>query len=371
MRIGFDAHMIGAHYGGNTTYAANLCRALAEVCPEDAELLLYVTKSASAQAVRDLHPRLQPVKIADVPPPLRIACMLPLRLKRDGVEVIQVQYFRPPYCPCPSVTAVHDLSFEYHPEFFNRIQRTYLKAFVPWSARRTDAVVTVSQYSKDDICKRYGVSPERVFVTHIGCGPEFMPIEDRSRLESTRQRLGLPERYVLFVSNIQPRKNLVGLMEAVSRLGAQHDDVKLVVVGKKQLGYETVERHMVELGLESRTMFVGFMSDERVADLYNMARVFVYPSFFEGFGLPPLEAMACGTPVVASNTTSIPEVTGEAAILVDPHDSDAIAEGIRSVLEKPGLAARLSRAGLEQAKTFSWQRAARENYEVYRKVTGR
>lgn len=369
MLIGIDGHTIGGRYGGNESYVVNLVRALPDACGGD-ELIVYVTRPEAVTIVRDLHPALRPVRMLAVPPVARIPLTFPWRLWRDRVDVVHVQYFQPPVCPCRVVSAVHDIAFERFPQTFSPTQRLYMRTLIPLLARRADAVLTVSLYSKDDICERYGIPAERVHAIPVSHDPAYRPVVDGDRLVATRKRHSLPERFVLFVSRLDPRKNLTGLLEAMSRLGPHYGDVGLVVVGKKGLGYLAAVERMRELGLEPRVHFTGYVPIEEIVDLYNLADVFVYPSFFEGFGMPPLEAMACGAPVVASNVTSIPEVVGDAGLLIDPGDSDAVADAIRRVLDDEELAAELRAKGLARAAEFSWERTARETYRVYRAVTG-
>lgn len=280
-----------------------------------------------------------------------------------GSELLHVQYVRPPRCDVPCATTIHDISFEHFPRLFTKRAVVRMRATIPWSARHSRVVITGSEYSRRDLIERYRLAPDRVVVTPYAADPRFRP-QPPERVRLVRERLGLARDYVLYIGNLQPRKNLPRLLEAYVRLGA--DRPQLVIVGQRawlhEQVFESVRRHR----LDGHVRLTGYLDVDDLPPLYAGALAFVYPSLFEGFGLPVLEAMACGAPTLSSASSSIPEVAGDAALLVDPTRVDAIEEGLRRLLGDAGLRRRLSAAGLDQARLFSWQRCAEETTGAYR-----
>ncbi len=268
----------------------------------------------------------------------------------------------------PTVMTVHDLFFR-EAAYHKWTNRFYLKMGMRLFCRRASHFIAVSRYTRDALVQTYHVPRDRITVVAEAAAPHFLP-QDDDRIRAVRRRHGLPDRYVLFVGTIEPRKNLTGLLHAFERCHAQGLTDGLVIVGRRgwmpDAFFHALERSPARQGV----LFPGRVADGDLPPLYSGAQVFVYPSFAEGFGLPVLEAMACATPVVCSNTTSLPEVAGEAALLVDPADAGALADALGRVLRQPELAARLRRRGLERARCFSWHRAARETLAVYESVLG-
>jgi len=271
----------------------------------------------------------------------------------------------PLLAPCPFVVTVFDLSFMLYPGSFRPWNRFYLTAFTGISARRAEAVLVISRHTGEDLKRLLGVPSDRIAVTYCGCDEDMRPLP-RAEVEAFRRQKGLPERFILFLGTLEPRKNLVCLVEAFARLNSY--EVALVLAGGKGWGYEPIFVRIEELGLQDRVLVPGFVPVEEKAWWYNAAEIFVYPSLYEGFGLPPLEAMACGTPVVASQAASIPEVVGDAAVLVDATDPDNVAEALAYLLDHPDERKRLREKGLRRSKEFSWERTARETAQVYRSV---
>jgi glycosyltransferase involved in cell wall biosynthesis len=271
---------------------------------------------------------------------------------------------------CPTVVTVHDLSFLRHPGAFRPFNRSYLSLVTKASTRRAARVIAVSQSTRQDVIALCRVPPERVAVVPNGVTPEFHPA-DPAEVSAFRQRAGLPERYILYLGTLEPRKNLVRLLEAYALLDARQQTAgapavpPLVIAGAKGWYYQEIFARVADLGLTGRVLFPGFVPIEELPWWYRGAVLFVYPSLFEGFGLPVLEAMACGTPAITSRASSLPEVAGDAAILVDPQDVEQLAEAIHRVLTAPDLAGQLRAAGFRQAAHFSWERTAAETRQVY------
>jgi glycosyltransferase involved in cell wall biosynthesis len=269
------------------------------------------------------------------------------------------------------VATIHDLSFEHLPETFKRRSRAQLRFTVRRTALGAAKIITLSEYSRRDICTTYGISTERVAVTPGAAPPHFLPVASETELKRIRQRYGIGSDYILSLSSIQPRKNLVRLIEAYTCLRnarAQSKLPTLVIAGKRGWLDSDVFRAAEQSGLGADVLFIGYVAEPDLPALFSAATSFVYPSYFEGFGLPVLEAMQCGTPVIAGNRTSIPEIAGEAALLFDPFDSRALTEALARVIDDRELRATLKRRGLERAGQFSWQDTARRTLQIYKTV---
>ncbi|NLX35332.1 MAG: glycosyltransferase family 4 protein [Chloroflexi bacterium] len=272
---------------------------------------------------------------------------------------------------CPTVVTVHDLSFVRYPELFTRARRLYQQHLTPYTVRHAAAITADSQATKNDLVNLYGVDANKVRVVYPGVDAGLVPIADESRLAALRHRHRLPEHFVLFLGTIEPRKNLVTLLEAYAllqrRAGLPHH---LVIAGGKGWHYEQVFAAVERLGLSEQVHFPGYVSAGELPLWYNAAAVLAYPSLYEGFGLPPLEAMACGTPVVVSNVSSLPEVVGSAAPMVDPHDVAGWADTIARLLTDQNFADTVRADGLRRAQAFTWERTARQVSQVYHEVLG-
>jgi glycosyltransferase involved in cell wall biosynthesis len=369
IKVGIDAHALGSRLGGNETYIRNVIRALGEEAPGGDYTLFLSPRGPHESAAEPIAgaERMRRVVVRPRNPLVRIPLSFPLALARARIDVVHVQYVAPPVCPARIVVSVHDIAYERYPRFFAPGEVARFRALVPLTIRRASAVLTLSEYSKRDIVWRYNVPPEKVVVTYLAADPMFRPIHDEGRLVGVRARYNTGEQFILSVGNLQPRKNLKTLIEAyvaLRRAGATRH--KLVLVGKRAWLHDEVFAAARESGYADELVFTGYVPDADLVALYNAAELFVYPSIFEGFGLPPLEAMACGTPVVCSNTSSFPEVVGDAALTVDPLDPDALARAIAAVLENADMRARLSAQGLRRAAAFSWRATARTILQIYR-----
>jgi glycosyltransferase involved in cell wall biosynthesis len=273
----------------------------------------------------------------------------------------------PPVWRARTLVTVHDLSFLRLPECFPGGLRRYLEAAVPRAVRRADHVIADSHNTRCDLIELLGTPASRITVIHSGVESRFRPMTDAGddeTLAAVRRKYALPERFVLGVGTLQPRKNFARLVEAFGALNSH-----LVIVGGRGWLYEGVFEKVETLGLESRVHFLGFVDDSDLPALYNLADLFVFPSLYEGFGLPPLEAMACGVPVVCSKASSLPEVVGDAALTIDPLDVTGLAEAMRRAMEDETLRASLAARGPARAARFTWSKAAGELLKVYSNVT--
>jgi glycosyltransferase involved in cell wall biosynthesis len=290
--------------------------------------------------------------------------------KRGGAGLLHVPLLvGPVHGRLPLILTMHDLAVLRSPEQFTPWFRNYARVLLPVLARRVARIITVSHASRLDILERLDVAEERVVAIHNGVGPEFYPRPtDDEHARRVRLRYGLPDAFVLTVGSIEPRKNLVRLLEAIHSLRETDARLHLVHAGAPGWLATDVPAALDALGLRDRVSFVGYVASEDLPVVYSLARLFVYPSLFEGFGLPVLEAMACGVPVITSSVASLPEVAGDAARLVDPTSVGEIAHAITKVWSDESMRVDLSRRGIERAKLFSWERTARETLSVYEQV---
>lgn len=276
----------------------------------------------------------------------------------------------PPTLPCArTVLTLYDLAFERYPEDTMPGMLNHLRRVVPRSARRADHVIAISEATRQDVIALYGLLPEKVTAIPLGVSPGFQPVSPKeTRSKSVRDRYGLPDRpLVLTVGTMQPRKNHLRLVQAFAQVKT---DAVLVIAGGQGWAYETVRDEVTRLRLAARVVFTGFVDDNDLPGLYSAADVFVYPALYEGFGLPVLEAMACGAPVITSNVSSLPEAAGDAAVLVDPLDVDGIAAAMDRLFEDGSLRASLRQKGIARAGQFTWERAAEKTWGVYRALLG-
>lgn len=370
LRIGIDLHGLHDLMQGSRTYVGNLTRALLELDREN-EYQLYLTDPESLEARQAFsrpNARLRHIPTSRFS---RLVWPFPRTLSAHGLDVYHCQYIGPLLCPAPYVVTIHDILHETNPEFFPGGLRRLMRLLYPGSARRAAMVLTVSEYSKAEIVRHYGLPEERVLVSPNGVGPEFAPLLDQWCVRQALERYGVTQPYVLFVGRIEPRKNLEGLIRAFEKLVAQGERRSLVVVGMMDELFRDFYERTVSGQARDNIIFTGKVAQEDLPAVYNSADVLVYPSFAEGFGLPIVEAMACGTPVVTSNTTSMPEVAGDAALLVPPADVEAMAQAIHDVLHDKELAARLKKKGFERAARFKWENTARHVLAVYEQVANR
>jgi len=366
--IGLNAHLLSLtptyRGAGINQYIYNLLRHLPRV---DAESRYVVFLSERKAELQGLDVRLS--RLPTVRPTVRILWeqfIQPLVLLKEGIDLLHCMAFVAPLLvPCPFVVTVYDLSFLLFPQSFETLKRIYLSLFTRLSVRRAARVIAISHSTARDVQRLLGVPEAKVEVVYCGRDESTRPLPSEEVAEF-RHRKGLPSRFILFLGTLEPRKNLVHLVEAFSRLRSH--DVKLVIAGGKGWGYRELFARIERLGLEDRVLLPGFVPAEEKVYWYNAAELFVYPSLYEGFGLPPLEAMACGTPVIASRAASLPEVVGEGGLLVDPYDVNALAEAMEALLVDRALRSALMEKGLRRSERFSWDRAARETASLYRRA---
>jgi len=366
MRVLIDAHMVGERETGNETYTVNLIAALQRLEADD----LWVATPRPEAVTECLHVgRRTTLLRLSSSSWQRLGWELAALAARYRVDVVHTTYAGPLFCSRPVVTTIHDVSFRSHPEWFSLRDRLVLELGVRLSARRARQIITVSHFSKAEILRFYPQAAGRLSVTHEAAAPGFTPASRQTEEADRAQlaRLGVTRPYVLAVGNLQPRKNLPRLLEAFRLLIlAQADrNARLVIAGQNAHRAAEVYATMAALQLNAKVRFVGYVSEPALVALYRGAELYCHPASYEGFGLPVLEAMACGTPVVAANTSSIPEIAGDAARLVNPFDPHAIMLAIAELLADPSRREELRRRGLERAASFSWDQTAAATHAVY------
>lgn len=370
MHIGIDAHAIGAQQGGNETYIRGLIRALAAIDDRN-RYTIYLAEPDAAAEWRETfvqnHPNFE-VQLLPKPTPLvRVPVFLTYELRQHPVDVLHVQYTAPPFCPIPVVATIHDLAFEHLPETFTRRGSLQLKLTVRRTAQKAARIATVSEYSRQDLLRTYKLPPEKVAVTYNGVEPHFTPQAQFNEVAEIKQQFGIARDYLLAVGSLQPRKNLVRLIRAYAKLRTESESFspQLVIVGRKLWLAEEIFAEVRRQRWAEDVILTGYVSDNDLPKLYRQATAFVYPSLFEGFGLPPVEAMACGTPVITSDVSSLPEVTGRAALLIDPKNQTSIESALLQIMRDQELRAEMRERGIEQAKKFTWQAAAEKTLQLY------
>jgi len=376
VRIALNAQLLSSSAGYRSAGISRVIhRLLAELprVPGDERYLVYAPSGeANRQLLKAPRMRSRLTRLPVERPPVRIGweqTVLPLELLRERADLLHALGFVSPLAwRGRTVVTVYDLSFLRFPEVYNRPNRVYLGTFTPPSLRRADRVITISEDARRDVIELCGVAPERVTPILLAADDRFRPAP-AAEIAAFRARHNLPERFVLYLGTLQPRKNIETLVRAYARLREQgSDDHVLVLAGPRGWQYEPIFDVIRQLGVESYVQLPGFVPDEEQALWYSSATVFAFPSRYEGFGLPLLEAMACGAPVVSSSASSLPEVVGDAGLLVDPSDVEGWCEALRQLLEDEPRRQALAAAGQARAQAFSWRRMAQETVQVYREV---
>jgi glycosyltransferase involved in cell wall biosynthesis len=374
MKIGIDYTSAATQGAGIGRYTRELMRALLTLPSDNSYSFFYASRN-----------RIQPSAFSRPPSAIhrlpfhdkwlmrmwhRLRLPIPVELITGRVDLFHSPDFTlPPTLPgVPTLLTVHDLSFIRDPASAWPSLRNFLNKAVPRSVQRATHVLADSQATKADLIELFGTPAEKVTVLYSGVEARFVPIHDRAEINRVCAKYQLSRPFILSVGTLQPRKNYGRLIEAVGRV-ASIVPHHLVITGGKGWMYETIFEQVKQSGLEGRVHFPGFVDDADLPALYSAADLFAYVSLYEGFGLPLLEAMACGTPVIGSNTSSLPEVIGEVGLQVNPHSVDDIARTLQQMIDQPELRERSIGAGLERAKTFTWDKAARELLSIYDQIT--
>lgn len=364
MRIALDCRTVTSPKTGDRTYALSLSRALAASAGED-ELFLYTWErtTLTEHPQRNVHSVLLPAWPRWTWTPIAF----PRDLRARRMDLAHVQYLVPPVAPCPVVTTIHDVAFRRFPKLFPLKHRLLLNWLIPMAVRQAAAILTGSEATRNDLVELFGAAPESVHVTPYAADEAYRPMRRRDAVDAVRRHLGVPVPYILSVGVLQPRKNLPRLVRAYNRIAARVPH-RLVLVGKEGWAPEELRAAVAETPVGREVIFTGYVADADLPALYAAADLFVYPSLYEGFGLPPLEAMACGAPVITSRVSSLPEVAGDAAVLIDPTSETELSDAMLELLGDPGRRRELSERGLARAEQFSWSRTAQLTRDVYRNV---
>jgi glycosyltransferase involved in cell wall biosynthesis len=367
VRIGIDARKL--HDFGIGTYIRNLLRHLARL---DAQTEFVVfCRPEDCDTLAAIGENFRPVPETSGNYSIAEQVRIPLALRREGVTLFHApHYVLPPLVHCRSVVTIHDVIHLMFPQYLpNRVALSYAKWSIAQAAKRATRIMTVSESSKRDILRFVDTQPEKIDVIYNAYDERFA-IEPREEdVVRVRERYQLTDEFVLYAGNVKPHKNLERLIDAFAIVRKQGlDHLKLVLIGDEISKYTALRRAVHQHQLHKYVRFLGYLPEETLAVMYRLAGVFVFPSLYEGFGLPPLEAMASGTPVVTSNVSSLPEVAGDAAVLVDPYDPQAIADGIYRVLTDETLRRDMVHKGIARAGQFSWEQSVRRVRAIYGEV---
>lgn len=374
MQIGLNAMQVRAAKSGVGQYVHGLVEAMLAADP-DSHFALYCSPQ-NAGNYRFAAPNCETRAwgLAEGWRNLRLLyeyAMFPREIAARRFDVFHgMSNFLPVRRASPYVVTVHDLSYFVHPERCPAVRRAYWYAMTRRSVALADGIIADSENTRRDIARFFPGREEITRVVHLAAHRRFRPLE-QARDQSAVARLGIHHPYILFVGTLEPGKNLIRVIESFDAIAQEFPEHVLVVAGDRGWLYDSILNAAGRARAGSRIRLVGHLPDDDVVDLLNFCDVFVFPSLYEGFGLPPLEAMACGAPVITSNTSSVPEVVGDAALQVNPESVPAIADAMRRVLSEPDLRATLRQKGLARAKMFSWNRAAEETLAVYSEVAGK
>ncbi len=365
MKIAIDAHSIGSQAGGNETYFRQLLRGL--ILDKSAnQYIIFHTRGESLPEIAG-DPRFSLVPIPKNPF-IRMGISLPRLLRKTKPEVFHCQYVLPPFTKTKTIVTIHDLAHEHFPESFHPLEGARMRKLVRATAKRADHITTVSKFSASDIQRTYGVPPEKISIAYQAPSERFHPRDKQVCQEHLARTYGINFPFILYVGRIQERKNLPRLVEAYARLRKLGTAIKLVIVGKLDWQSEKLLAKISELGLDEAVIFPGYVFEDDLPLFYNAAEVFVFPSIFEGFGLPVVESMASGLPTVTSYGSSLEEVAGDGALLADPLDVTSIAQAIQRVLEDPELRKRLVERGLCRSAELKAEKFCSKVLEAYRSL---
>jgi len=369
MRIGIEATAYYKNIAGSGVYARNIINIWKKKEGNKNTIFLFSSKRPSEIDLgkkKNIFARL----INGIKDILWMQIVLPFKLKKNNVDIIFCPAFLGPILShCPIIVAIHDMSFIRYPQTLDRLFLLYVKILLPLIKRKADVILTISEFSKTEIIKLLKVPKEKIKVIYEGCDEKFKVINDEVRIIKVKNKYSLFQQFILNVGTLEPRKNIISLITAFNSLKKkQLIEHKLVLCGPKGWHYKDIFKKTKELKLENEIIFLGFIPEEDLPFLYNVAQVFVYPSLYEGFGLPVLEAMSCGCPVITSNVSSLPEIVGNSAILVDPLNTEELEQAILKVIKNEDLRKDLIKKGINRSKMFSWEKAAEDTYAILKRI---
>ncbi|MDX1655580.1 MAG: glycosyltransferase family 1 protein [Candidatus Competibacteraceae bacterium] len=367
LKIGLFPVMIGRRGGGPETYERQLIQTLARIAPQH-DYRVYCLSRAAAAALEPLPVRVARPVLGPGPRTLSMMVSLPLALARDRPDLLHVTFTPPPVSPRAYVFTLHDISMFVHPEFYPVRIRLRLNALIRLGLRQARLILCISEHGRQMARERFGIAEERLAVAYHGVDACYRPVPQSEARQRLRRHYGLEGSYLLYLGKYERRKNIFRLLEAFRLFRERNDGVKLVMAGKRDWNAAAVDRLIAQLELDGQVLEPGYIPLEHLPALYSAAHCFVFPSLWEGFGLPVIEAMACGTPVITSRGSCLEEIAGGAARLVDPHRVEDIAQALEELYRNPALGGELRRRGLIRAAQFSWEACARQTLAAYRQA---
>ncbi len=373
MRITLDLSPVVHHKAGLATYARNLTENLLALDPtNDYGGFYYGVARASLPTL------FASLRVTNVPWNARhwrmsVAAQYFMGATMDrtfaGAHIFHAtEHLLPRLQNIHTVFTFHDAIYALFPKYHLPLNKIYLGTMMPRFLRRADAIIAVSECSKRDAIRLYNIAPEKITVIYEGVNPALKPETNSAHIAQIHEQYAHGQPFIFYLGTIEPRKNISAIVDALKILRSRGLPHRLLIAGRKGWLYQPTLDHIAETGMNDAVDFLDYVPDADLPALFGACDAFVFPSLYEGFGLPPLEAMACGAPVVCSNTSSLPEVVGDAALMIDPHNSDEIANAIERIIINPNLSSELHAKGIAQAKKFSWARAARETLAVYKRV---
>jgi len=373
MRVGIDATALPPKPVGAGTYTVNLIRALHSL---DLGYDLIVFATQRGQDLIDLPDKrgFKWVVTPELNPAVRLVweqVVFPFLVRKNKLDILHsLHYTKPIFLPCASVVTFHDMTFFLFPQLHTQAKRILFPLFIRISVRQADALIAVSEGTRQDSIRLLNLPPQKIYTTPLGASQEYQKITDPVLLEDMRRKYKLPTGFFLYTGLVEPRKNLPMLIRAYASLLDQGIKEKLVIVGRVGWMSDEIFKLADRLGLDKKVVFTGYIDQNDLPAIYNLASVFVYPTLYEGFGLPVLEAMACGTPVITSAVSSLPEIVGNAGVLLPPADEEALSSAMFRLMSDPVERKRLASLGLARAAQFTWQNTALETSKIYQMVAG-
>ena len=365
-KVGVDFHVVDGIFQGSRSHVLEIFSRVFRICP-DIEFYIFLEQ---IDALRELSPDflLPNVNLVCMPhanPIKRLCVQLPTFQKKLNLDLLHTQYISPMPSFCKTVITLHDILFESHPQYFSPLFNFRSKLLMRASAARAAHIFTVSEYSKNEISSKFKVNVQDITVIHNGVDRNrFYPGSEGA--QAVRDRTLEPGGYILTVGRLEPRKNHVNLIKAFA--GLADASIPLVIIGQRHFGYQHIDDLIRETGLSDRIFVLDDVKDKDLPSFYRHARLFVYPTWAEGFGMPVLEAMASGIPVIASNTTALPEVVGDAGVLTDPEDVQGLRNAMDHLLSSPDVTRRYIENALVRAQCFDWDLSAQKVKQIYKEI---
>jgi len=371
MRIGIDATALPPQPVGAGNYIIQLIRALA-AGEFDNQLVIFAQQKGPRLINLQSGSSIEWQIVEDSSPGSRLIweqTVLPSLAQKTKIDLLHsLHYTKPLRLTCASVVTFHDMTYYLYPHLHTRTRRLVFPTAMRFSAKQADALITVSESTREDAIRLLEIDPKKIFTTQLGVDPSFTVLDNNDAELRVISKYSLPEKFILYLGTIEPRKNLPVLIKSYKPLADDGTDYKLVLVGKYGWMYQEVLDLIDDLELQDMVCLTGYVSQEDLPVVYNLASLFVYPTIYEGFGLPALEAMACGVPVITTRVASLPEIVGDAGLLIPVNDTEALYKAMSQVLEDTALREKLIHDGLARSKLFSWERTAQLTQQVYKKV---